>query len=110
MHSIFLRNACLITLAQRLGSVPVAGIVTNALTDSGSLVSQALDVREGPGNKLLNGDLMRIVFKRDVARKTSIVCDTVEEVGLFLGKVIQLPIIGIDIPDNHFREEQDELS
>jgi hypothetical protein len=75
-------------LTQGLGSVPVARIIADTLTDSGGLVAQVLDISKLPRSKLLNCRLMRIMLKRDVARNASVIVNAVDEIVLLLGKVV----------------------
>jgi hypothetical protein len=92
-----------IILTQRLCSIPVGRIVTNALANSGWLVTLALNVIEKPWSKLRRCNLQRIMFQGNVARNTWVTGNTIKEIGLLGCQVIHLPIIGINIPNDDYK-------
>lgn len=87
-------------LTQGLGSIPVRRIVADTLANGGRLITLGLDIIKSPWGKILNSNLQRIMFKGNVARNTRVASNTINEVGLLSCKVIHLPIVGINIPDD----------
>lgn len=87
-------------LTQGLGSIPVRRVVADTLANGGRLITQGLDIIKSPRGKGFNSNLQRIMFKGNVTRNTRVAVNTINEVGLLSRKVIHLPIVSINIPDD----------